>query len=173
MPGEATSHAFSFKVRPKATTSPLLPPPSPSSSVTAAAAAAAAPTPLRCCSYIVLVRHGQYVHDSERHLTELGKEQADVTGQRLADLGIKFDKIWYSDVTRATETSRIIEKHLPDAPTEMSQLLRESAPCPPGPTDRIACTCTNRSFATFARPRELIIRFLHRHPVVESIFTPT
>lgn len=87
----------------------------------------------RGARYIVLVRHGQYVHDSERHLTELGKEQAEVTGKRLADLGIKFDKIWYSDVTRATETSRIIEKHLPEAPTEMSQLLRESAPCPPDP----------------------------------------
>lgn len=61
-----------------------------------------------------MVRHGQYVHDSERHLTELGKEQAEVTGKRLVDLGIKFDKIWYSDVTRATETSRIIEKHLPE-----------------------------------------------------------
>ena len=39
---------------------------------------------------LILVRHGQYnlsgSQDSERYLTELGREQADLTGQRLAQV---------------------------------------------------------------------------------------
>ncbi len=39
---------------------------------------------------LILVRHGQYNmstdKDSERYLTELGRQQADITGKRLADL---------------------------------------------------------------------------------------
>ena len=35
---------------------------------------------------VVLVRHGQYVHDDERHLTELGRRQAAATGKRLREL---------------------------------------------------------------------------------------
>lgn len=116
----------------------------------------------RGARYIVMVRHGQYVHDSERHLTELGKEQAEVTGKRLVDLGIKFDKIWYSDVTRATETSRIIEKHLPEVPTEMSQLLRESAPCPPDPPHPTWKPSKADFFAEGARVEAGFREFFHR-----------
>lgn len=48
---------------------------------------------------ILLIRHGQYVYkegspDSERVLTELGKEQALLTGKRLASMNIKFDKVY-------------------------------------------------------------------------------
>lgn len=42
-----------------------------------------------------------------------GREQAELTGKRLASLGMKFDKIVYSSMTRATETTEIISKHLP------------------------------------------------------------
>lgn len=43
----------------------------------------------------------------------LGREQAELTGMRLASLGLKFDKIVHSSMTRATETTNIISKHLP------------------------------------------------------------
>lgn len=42
-----------------------------------------------------------------------GREQAELTGQRLASLGLKYDVLIHSSMTRATETARIISKHLP------------------------------------------------------------
>ena len=42
-----------------------------------------------------------------------GREQAELTGLRLASLGLKFNKIVHSSMTRAIETTDIISKHLP------------------------------------------------------------
>lgn len=46
-------------------------------------------------------------------LTFQGREQAELTGRRLASLGLKFDQIIHSSMTRATETTEIISKYLP------------------------------------------------------------
>lgn len=68
--------------------------------------------------YLVLVRHGQYQHDgdgdSSGKLTPLGREQAERTGKRLAELKIPFSQIHCSDFTRAAETCDIIADHLPE-----------------------------------------------------------
>eukprot|EP00092_Neocalanus_flemingeri_P019885 GFUD01021540.1.p1 GENE.GFUD01021540.1~~GFUD01021540.1.p1 ORF type:complete len:315 (+),score=65.89 GFUD01021540.1:57-1001(+) len=105
---------------------------------------------------IVMVRHGQYnlegTQDSERFLTELGKKQADETGQRLALLYSRYlqklddngndvtnnnvtnnIKLVKSTMTRATETANIILKHLPDIEHSDCDLVREGAPCVPDP----------------------------------------
>ena len=42
-----------------------------------------------------------------------GREQAELTGQRLASLGLKYDVLIHSSMTRATETAQIISKYLP------------------------------------------------------------
>lgn len=42
-----------------------------------------------------------------------GREQAELTGLRLASLGLKFNKIVHSSMTRAIETTDIISRHLP------------------------------------------------------------
>lgn len=76
--------------------------------------------------HIILVRHGQYDEtfkdDEKRILTKLGREQADLTGRRLAELvrGLnhKFGPcniktIRVSDMSRAKETAKIISDHLP------------------------------------------------------------
>ena len=42
-----------------------------------------------------------------------GREQAELTGQRLAALGLKYDVLIHSSMARATETVHIISKHLP------------------------------------------------------------
>lgn len=42
-----------------------------------------------------------------------GREQAELTGQRLAALGLKYDIMVYSTMARATETANIISKYLP------------------------------------------------------------
>ncbi|XP_069356643.1 serine/threonine-protein phosphatase Pgam5, mitochondrial isoform X7 [Maniola hyperantus] len=88
--------------------------------------------------HLFLIRHGQYnldgATDKERVLTELGRQQADLTGKRLASLDIKWDLIVRSTMTRAQETAKIIEKHLAkDIQIKDCQLLEEGAPVPPEP----------------------------------------
>ncbi|XP_010599115.2 serine/threonine-protein phosphatase PGAM5, mitochondrial isoform X2 [Loxodonta africana] len=87
--------------------------------------------------HIFLIRHSQYHVDGslekERTLTPLGREQAELTGLRLASLGLKFDKIVHSSMTRAIETTDIISKHLPGVCRVSTDLLREGAPIEPDP----------------------------------------
>jgi len=82
--------------------------------------------------HIILVRHGQYdessPEDEKNILTELGRQQAEATGQRLAALLHKHpDSVLHvSSMARAKETAAIIAKHLPDAQrTEPDPLLEE------------------------------------------------
>uniref|UniRef100_A0A9J7YR41 Serine/threonine-protein phosphatase PGAM5, mitochondrial n=2 Tax=Cyprinus carpio TaxID=7962 RepID=A0A9J7YR41_CYPCA len=87
--------------------------------------------------HIFLIRHSQYNlkgdGDKERILTPLGREQAEYTGQRLAVLGLKYDVLIHSSMTRATETANIISKHLPGVELMSCDLLREGAPIEPVP----------------------------------------
>jgi serine/threonine-protein phosphatase PGAM5 len=76
--------------------------------------------------HIILVRHGQYIEteqeDSKKVLTELGRQQADLTGKRLKEMlegankefgpcNIKVVRV--STMARAKETADIIASHLP------------------------------------------------------------
>lgn len=87
--------------------------------------------------HIFLIRHSQYHVDGslekDRTLTPLGREQAELTGLRLASLGLKFNKIVHSSMTRAVETTDIISKHLPGVSRVSTDLLREGAPIEPDP----------------------------------------
>jgi serine/threonine-protein phosphatase PGAM5 len=114
---------------------------------------------------IFLVRHGQYVHDPNeredvesspeedfihndplRCLTPLGRDQAHITGKRLAEVLEKEGllgkdgcavRVYCSDMSRAKETGEIIHKHLQErvkgAPISLTvdPILREGAPCQP------------------------------------------
>ncbi|XP_067083720.1 serine/threonine-protein phosphatase PGAM5, mitochondrial isoform X1 [Osmerus mordax] len=86
---------------------------------------------------ILLIRHSQYnlsgTGDKERILTPLGREQAELTGQRLATLGLKYDILIHSTMARATETAHIISKHLSGVELVSCDLLREGAPIEPVP----------------------------------------
>ncbi|KAM3868507.1 serine/threonine-protein phosphatase PGAM5, mitochondrial [Diretmus argenteus] len=86
---------------------------------------------------ILLIRHSQYNlsgnGDKERVLTPLGREQAELTGQRLAALGLKYDVLIHSSMARATETANIISAHLPGVELLSCDLLREGAPIEPVP----------------------------------------
>ncbi|XP_043779582.1 serine/threonine-protein phosphatase PGAM5, mitochondrial-like [Cervus elaphus] len=88
-------------------------------------------------THIFLIRHSQYHVDAslekDRTLTPLGREQAELTGLRLASLGLKFNKIVHSSMTRAVETTDIISKHLPGVCKVSTDLLREGAPIEPDP----------------------------------------
>lgn len=90
--------------------------------------------------HIILIRHGQYnlkgSVDSERILTELGRQQAKLTGQRLADLKIPIDTVVISTMTRAQETGKLILDQLPikeSVEVRHDSLIEEGAPIPPEP----------------------------------------
>lgn len=90
--------------------------------------------------HIILIRHGQYnlngSSDVERYLTELGKQQAKFTGQRLAELKLPIDDVVISTMTRAQETGKIILEQLPQRETvkvKHDSLIEEGAPIPPEP----------------------------------------
>lgn len=90
--------------------------------------------------HIILIRHGQYnlkgAIDSERILTELGRQQAKLTGQRLADLKIPIDTVVISTMSRAQETGKLILDQLPikqSVEIRNDSLIEEGAPIPPEP----------------------------------------
>jgi Histidine phosphatase superfamily (branch 1) len=66
---------------------------------------------------IIMVRHGQYntesEDDAERHLTAVGRQQAETTGKRLNSLLSSgqlapVKTVYFSTMTRATETCQLI-----------------------------------------------------------------
>lgn len=73
---------------------------------------------------ITLIRHGQYKKTSRQDpkyyfginntasLTENGIQQARRTGQRLAEMGLRFDEIYCATFTRAMETAQHIVSEL-------------------------------------------------------------
>jgi serine/threonine-protein phosphatase PGAM5 len=98
--------------------------------------------------HIILIRHGQYEQnngdsDEKRVLTPLGREQARLTGKRLKELSdakvihpIKY--IYYSTMTRATETHNLIMESLHDEPIlkhniQPCSMIKEGAVCRPDP----------------------------------------
>lgn len=87
--------------------------------------------------HLILVRHGVYVHkdipDKERILTGLGREQAEMTGQYLQNLNLKYTRLISSTLTRAVETADIIHKYLPTLEVEHDAILCEGRPVVPEP----------------------------------------
>ncbi|KAG8035442.1 hypothetical protein G9C98_006888 [Cotesia typhae] len=91
----------------------------------------------RAARHLLLIRHGQYnlngSTDTQRILTELGRNQADCTGKRLQHLALPYSLIVRSTMTRAQETAKIIETSLPNVPVVDDSLLVEGCPILPEP----------------------------------------
>ncbi|XP_071502022.1 serine/threonine-protein phosphatase PGAM5, mitochondrial-like [Diadema antillarum] len=88
--------------------------------------------------HLILIRHGQYnlqgATDEARILTALGREQAELTGKRLKELGHPYTVLVSSTMARAKETADLIQAQLPpEIPRMECDLLREGAPIPPEP----------------------------------------
>lgn len=89
--------------------------------------------------HIYLVRHGEYLDDTDddinHHLTETGRKQATFTGKRFKELGIKFDRVVASTMTRAQETMNLIVKEVDfdKSKVEHCSFIREGAPAIPEP----------------------------------------
>jgi serine/threonine-protein phosphatase PGAM5 len=105
--------------------------------------------------HVFYIRHGQYVNDDPkekeefspeedflnndvlRPLTELGREQSHLTGQRVADILeheglLDAVRVYSSDMVRAKETASIIHslllKKKDEIPIYVDSVLREGAP---------------------------------------------
>lgn len=88
---------------------------------------------------LYLVRHGDYNGDGQ--LTELGREQARRTGERLA--GAPITAIHHSTEVRAAQTANVIAASMPGVPVHPSELLVECVPAIP---ERAALTDAQAEF---------------------------
>jgi len=122
---------------------------------------------------IILIRHGQYNlmgdTDKERYLTQLGLEQARLTGLRLAELALPFTSISVSRMTRAIQTTEQISKALPNVPVlPQDGLLNEGAPIAPEPPKRKWTTNLNCE-VDGVRIEAAFRKYFHRaHPSQEK-----
>ncbi|XP_013925267.1 PREDICTED: serine/threonine-protein phosphatase PGAM5, mitochondrial [Thamnophis sirtalis] len=123
--------------------------------------------------HIFLIRHSQYnldgQQDKDRILTKLGREQAELTGKRLASLGLKFDKIVYSSMARATETTNIISKHLPGVSKLSTDLLREGAPIEPTPPSSHWKPEAVQYYEDGARIEAAFRNYIHRADIKQEV----
>lgn len=84
---------------------------------------------------IYLARHGQNIDNvqgilnghRDLPLTELGREQARTTATHIKELGLSFDKVYCSPLSRAKETAEIIcdALHLPTPVTHLGIIERD------------------------------------------------
>ncbi len=82
---------------------------------------------------ILLLRHGQSEANKENiiqghldsTLSDLGREQAKSVGEKLLESKIVFDAVYASDLSRATETAKIVTKILGIKNIVFDERLRE------------------------------------------------
>jgi len=135
-----------------------------------AAPATTASAPGRGVRTIILVRHGVYDENDPRDaevgkaLLPEGREQARLTGERLAAWPARVDVLRASTMTRARETAEIIARALPGREPVLDRDLRECEP--PGhsarpmagvePGDEDSCAARiDGDFARYFRPSPL------------------
>lgn len=100
----------------------------------AASAASPVASPVPGCRTLYLVRHGLYDQSDPRDeatgqgLVPIGREQARLTGARLASLGVRFSALIASPLTRARETADIIAAALPGLAPAIEPDLAECTP---------------------------------------------
>jgi broad specificity phosphatase PhoE len=73
---------------------------------------------------LYVARHG--AADGDENLTEVGRRQAGLLGERLA--GLPITAVHHSPLPRAAETAAIVGAALPDVPVRSSELLADYPP---------------------------------------------
>ncbi|KAG5680871.1 hypothetical protein PVAND_010352 [Polypedilum vanderplanki] len=123
----------------------------------------------RAVRHILLIRHGQYflngTTDKERVLTQLGREQAKMTGNRLKELDIKITEAVVSTMTRAKETANILLNQLPQAKQlelKIDSILEEGAPLGPEPKFGSWRPMEYQFFVDGARIEAAFRKYFHR-----------
>lgn len=83
---------------------------------------------------IYLIRHGDYDHNDSRDekvgkgLIPLGREQAEITAKRFAKMGVRFEALYVSELTRARETADIMAARMPYLKPVVDPDLSECTP---------------------------------------------
>ena len=83
---------------------------------------------------IYLIRHGEYNSEDERdpdvgkELVPLGIAQTRLLSSRLKSMGIEFNTLTSSTMTRARQTGMIINEDFPELELQQSKLIRECTP---------------------------------------------
>mmetsp|Transcript_21690 Transcript_21690/g.42613 ORF Transcript_21690/g.42613 Transcript_21690/m.42613 type:complete len:307 (+) Transcript_21690:215-1135(+) len=151
--------------------------------------------PAAPCRTIYLIRHGQYEQASQTKfienndgldqdwwlewdaackLTPLGREQARLTGKRLAEIAkaknFKYDAMYFSDQMRAKETAELILEEVrgPESmypPAHMEQMLREGHPIQPVPASRTYKPTDAECHEDGARIEAAFRKHIHRAPL--------
>ena len=117
--------------------------------------------------HLILVRHGEEV---DKYLTNLGREQAVLTGQRLKALGFdkKINKVVESSMARAKETNMLICRELDldesSVEIESSDLLKTGSPIEPDPHEECGKSAFKPQafFVDGARIETAFRQFIHR-----------
>lgn len=82
--------------------------------------------------HLYLARHGSA--DAFGALTDVGRQQANLLGERLA--GIPIDAVWHSPLPRAVSTAHELARHLPDVPVAEAAELVDHVPYVPSVAER-------------------------------------
>jgi len=83
---------------------------------------------------LYLIRHGQYDHDDDRSsdigkaLVPLGIAQSKLVANHLKSLPVKMSSLTSSTMTRARQTSMIINQSFPELELQQTRLIRECTP---------------------------------------------
>lgn len=77
--------------------------------------------------HLYLARHG--AADAFGELTDVGRTQAGLLGERLA--GLPVGAVWHSPLPRAAASARVIGTHLPDVPVAEAAELVDHVPFVP------------------------------------------
>ncbi|WP_326563727.1 histidine phosphatase family protein [Micromonospora peucetia] len=75
-----------------------------------------------------MARHG--AADAFGELTDVGRRQAGLLGERLA--GVPVDAVWHSPLPRAAASARELARHLPNVPLAEAAELVDHVPYVPG-----------------------------------------
>jgi serine/threonine-protein phosphatase PGAM5 len=132
--------------------------------------------------HIILVRHGQYheteKEDHKRVLTELGRQQADITGKRLREMlegaskefgpcNLKVVRV--SNMARAKETADIIAAHLPGVErSEPDPGLNEGRPSHTIPGGKASAGTVQKTDENHARIEDSFQRYFYRADMPEE-----
>ncbi|MFB4273265.1 histidine phosphatase family protein [Nonomuraea sp. GTA35] len=77
--------------------------------------------------HLYLARHG--AADAFGELTDIGRRQAALLGERLA--GVPVDAVWHSPLPRAVASAHELARHLPDVPVAEAAELADHVPYVP------------------------------------------
>ena len=81
--------------------------------------------------HLYVARHGEA--DAFGELTDTGRRQADLLGERLAHLSV--DAVWHSPLPRAVASAHELARHLPGVPVAEAPELVDHVPYVPPPSE--------------------------------------